>query len=79
MLLGLDDNDTILGNTLISPFHEALLDYGRKGRPHQIKPKVRSRGYLVDILTAGPLGANGRDLDFVQWDGQMSTHDSKIE
>lgn len=75
MLLGLDDNDTVLGNALISQFHETLLDHGRKGGCHQIKPKVRSRGNLINILTARTLGTNGSDFDFIQWNGQMGAHE----
>ena len=74
MLLGLDDDDSFLGNALICQCHEALLDHGRQGRCYQIKTQVRSRRYFVDVLPACTLGANRRNFNFIQRDGQMSTH-----
>lgn len=64
MFLRLDHNYAVAGNALIRQFQQPLLVKGRQRRALNIKAQVDSRGHLVDILPAGPLGTDLFDMDF---------------
>jgi hypothetical protein len=57
--LGLDDNDTVLGQPVSGQFLKAYRDIGRDvGREARVKAQLDGGRQLVDVLAAGAGGAN---------------------
>ncbi len=65
VLLGLDDNDPVLGQPLIIEGQQPFLAGIGQGRVADVKTQVNGAGDLVDILAPGPAGPDKMQLDFI--------------
>jgi hypothetical protein len=66
--LGLDDENPVLSQPLISECQQALFAAVGQGGVANVKTQMDSAGDLVDILTSGPAGPDKMQLDFIVWD-----------
>jgi hypothetical protein len=63
MALRLDDDAAILRHVLIAQRQHAFLVQRRQRRCVHVEAQVHCIGHLVDVLAAGALRANRRELD----------------
>jgi hypothetical protein len=63
--LGLDDENPVLGQPLISECQQPFLAAVGQGGVTDVKTQVDSAGDLVDILAPGPAGPDKMELDFI--------------
>ncbi len=66
VLLGLDNNDAVLGDASIIKFQKPLFVKSGQRGGQNVKAQVYSRRNLINVLTAGSLGANRTYLDIAQ-------------
>jgi len=63
VLLSLDDNHPLFGYALITEFQQSVfVSLGQRGGS-DIKSQMDGRGHFVHVLSAGPLGPDGLDVD----------------
>jgi len=71
MSLGFDDNDTLAGDALVVQCQQAGFIKIRQAGCPDIETQMYCRRDLVDILTAGTLGTNGRQINIAQGDADL--------
>ena len=72
VLLRLDDQHAFLGNALIGQAQQALLASSGQRGGRDVESQVDGAGVLLDGLSSGALGTHGRQLDFLQWNPDLS-------
>ena len=71
-LLSLDNNNTVLADTLVVQRQKALLMKIGQRRGIDIEAQVDRRSYLVDVLATGTLCSNRTELDFAFGDADLA-------
>lgn len=62
--LGFDNHHALLADAMIPQRQQALLHLIRQGRRTDIEPQMNGTRYLVDVLPARTLCADGGEFDF---------------
>lgn len=65
VLLGLDDDNPVLGQPLVTERQQPFLAGVGQGGVADVKAQMDGAGDLVDILAPGPAGPDKMDLDFI--------------